>query len=74
MQQRAAKGRLSGSDFSGDGDESLTLLDAVEQMSERLPMGFREKQEAGIGGELKGLLVQPVKLGIHAQITTGRRV
>ncbi len=65
-QQRAAQRRLAGADLAGDGDETLALLDAVEQMRERFAMRLRQIEEARIGAQGKGLFAEPEERGIHA--------
>ena len=48
FQQRAAKGRLAGTDFAGDLDESFSFANAVKQMIERLTMFRAVKQKARV--------------------------
>jgi hypothetical protein len=70
LQHGAAQGGLPRSDFARDGDESLTLFDAVQHVRERLAVRYREIQEVRIRSEREGLLTKPIKRGIHPQRTT----
>ena len=65
LEQRAAERRLAGADLAGDRDEALAVLDAVEQVGERLAVRVGEEEVSGVGREREGLLAQAVELGVH---------
>jgi hypothetical protein len=72
LEQRAALRGLASAHLARHRDEALALLDAIQDMGERLAVRRREKQKARIRGEREGLLAQTVERGIHRQATTDR--
>src|SRR2546425_976616 len=60
LEQCAAERGLAGADLAGNRNETLALLDPVEQMGERLAMRGGEVEIARIGREGERLLSQPV--------------
>ena len=64
-QQCPAQGRLPRTDFAGDRDEALALLDAVEEMRQRLAVCAGEKKKARIRAQRERLLAQAKEGGVH---------
>ena len=65
LEQRAAQRGLARPDLARDRDEALALLDAVEQVRERLAVRGGQEQEARVGCERERLLSQPVMPCVH---------
>src|SRR5437660_7507707 len=53
---------LSRTHLAGQGDEASSLLDAVQELGERLPVRRTHVEKSGIRGRVEGLLRDTVKL------------
>ena len=65
LEQRAAERRLSGTDFTGNRDEALALLDAIQQVGQRFAMRLRQEQKTGIRAQRERFFAQAIERGIH---------
>ena len=65
LEQGATQRRLSRADFARDGDEALTLVEAIDHMSQRLAVRGGEKMKTRVGGQPKRLLAEAVVRGVH---------
>jgi hypothetical protein len=67
---------LSRSDLTRHQDETLLLLNTVNELGQRLPVIWREKEKLRVRRELKRLAGEPEELQEHATLTRvagGRR-
>jgi hypothetical protein len=65
FEELAADRGLAGADFAGEFDEAFALVDAEEQMVERLLMFPAEEQKARVRRDVERLFPQVVKLEIQ---------
>jgi hypothetical protein len=68
VQQQPAERGLAGADFAGELHEAAAaaLLDAVEQMRQRVPMVFAEEHVMRVGRDRERRLFEAVVLQVHA--------
>jgi hypothetical protein len=57
------------SHFSCQTDESYMLMNAVEKMCESFLMRFAQKDEAGVGSQVKRFFPKTIEIEIHQKIS-----
>ena len=66
LEQAADDRGLAGAHLAGQLDEAARLVDAVQQVRERLRMPLAEVQVAGVGGDRERLFLESEKARVHA--------
>jgi hypothetical protein len=56
---------LPRSHFSRQGNESTTAVDAVQKMCKGFLVVLAQKDKAGVGGQVKRLFLEAVKVEVH---------
>src|SRR6185295_5122045 len=73
LEQAADDRRLAGADLTRELDETTGLVDAVEQVRERLRVPLAQIQVAWVRGDRERLFVQAKKARVHAELRTRPR-
>jgi hypothetical protein len=69
MAQEGTQNRgFARSNLSCNSDESHAILDAVQKVGKRFPVGLAEKDEARIGSQVKRVFPKAVKFEVHQKI------
>ena len=68
LEQRAHDRGLAGADFAGELNEAAGLVDAVQQVRERLRMPLAHEEVARIGSDRERLFAQAEKARVHAEL------
>jgi hypothetical protein len=71
LEQRADHGGLARADLARQLNEPAGLVDAVQQMGERLRMTLAHVEVARIGSDCERLLAEAEKARIHAGLLPG---
>src|SRR5436190_168947 len=69
-QQGVQEGRLPGTHLAGEHEEPLVLLDAEDEVRERLPMTRRHEEELRVRRRIERLFVEAVESFEHAPLLT----
>ena len=72
-QQAIDQHRFSGADLSGNDDKPFGMMQAVGQVGHRPPVLGAFVEKFGIGRQLKGQPIEPVKFGIHVKSKAPRQ-
>ena len=68
LEQAADHGGLAGADLARELDETARLVDAVQQVRERLGMPLAEVQVAGVRRDRERLFLETEKARVHAEL------
>src|SRR5262249_62013347 len=73
LEDRPADGRLAGADLAGDLDEALALLDAEQDVVERLPVPLGEEEETRVGRAGEWRFLGPLEVVVQRDKTLSHR-